>query len=190
MKKISLLGIIAFALVLMPWTSASVGVGMSPTKIVIETYVGDVRNEEVSVFNPGDIPLDISLNAEGGIAPFTTFAVSSATVQPEPNHEQPIENGQRLMVTFKPTKQGVFTGTITAGGGPTQNSQFGGTVGVAAQVVMKVGPAKSLLDAVTTRQIIIAGSMVAVLILFIVLQKAGLSVSFKKKGRNRDFEDV
>ncbi len=95
MKKTSLLGIIVFALVIMPWVSASVGVGMSPTKIVIETYVGDVRNEEISVFNPGDIPLDISLNAEGGIAPFTSFAVSSTTVQPEPNHEQPIENGQR-----------------------------------------------------------------------------------------------
>lgn len=182
---------VLLVLFLLPATHASVvGLGMSPTKWVVNAAVGQETRLEGVVFNSGGEELGVSLNAEGDIAPFVSFPIGLFTVIPEPDQELPIENGQTFTVIIKPTKEGTFTGTVAAVGGPAQNSQFGGMVSVAAALLVTVGPPASPLDAITMQQMLIAGSAIAFLLLFVILKKVGLKLTFERKGKGRDLEDV
>ncbi|MEK6840081.1 MAG: hypothetical protein AABX72_04000 [Nanoarchaeota archaeon] len=168
-----------------PLTAADVGIGISPSKIIMSGVSGQVQETEILVFNTGDQTLKISMQAEGEIAAFTTFTTENVEVNPEPQpHELPIKNGKMVKIRFNPPPSGtekIYTGSIVASGGPGEGAQFGGTVGVASQVIFTATPAQSVFNFVTRQHILIAATALVIVLMFIILKKKGLKLSFKKQ---------
>lgn len=164
---------------------AEVGVGISPSKVVLQIEGGESLEQNFLVFNSGTHVMEISLKASEEIADITTIEPISEVVDPEPiPHELPIKNGKSFKVTFNPpaTRETVtYSGTISASGSPTEGSQFGGSVGVATYVEIIVTPTKSIFAFVTMAHIIIAIVLAVLILLLYFLKKAGLSIKFKKK---------
>lgn len=173
------------ALLSFPLTTADVGIGISPSKIIVSGASGQLQQTEVLVFNTGDQPLKISMQAEGEIAAFTTFSVQEIEINPEPQpHELPIKNGKVITVRFNPPPSGTtktYTGMIVAAGGPGEGAQFGGTVGVATQVVFTATPAQSAFNFITRQHVLIAATALIIVLMFIILKKKGLRLSFNKQ---------
>lgn len=163
---------------------ADVGVGISPSKIVLQIEGGSFKELDLLIFNSGDDAMDISFNIEGEIAKFTTFDQKSILVEPEPKpHTLPIKNGKKLIVKFIPpvskeTKK--YIGSISATGTPTSDSQFGGSVGVASQVELIVTPTSSIFEFISFNHLIFIGIFLLLVILILVLKKAGLKIKFEK----------
>lgn len=164
---------------------ASVGVGISPSKVVLQVEGGKVQEIDLLIFNSGDIPLEISLSSEGDIAKFTQIEPGSVIVEPEPQpHALPIKNGKTFIVKFTPPATGEvkkYTGTISATGSPTAGSQFGGSVGVATRVELMVTPTKSIFAFITTEYLIIAGAIILLIIIILLLRRAGFRLKFERK---------
>jgi len=164
---------------------AEVGVGMSPSKIVLQIEGGTSQDFEFLVFNSGDYPLDISLGSDGDISKFTKVETSGVTLQPEPKpHELPIKNGQNFKVTFTPPVSGetkVYTGTINAAGSPAKGAQFGGSVGVAALAQIIVVPPTSIFSYITpTYQAIILIAAIILAVMFL-MKRAGFKISVQRQ---------
>jgi len=188
----ALLIIFCLSLVVIQSVSADVGVGISPSKFLLEMPGGKTQQHEILIFNPGDGPLKVSLNIEGEIAEFTTVSPESEVLSPEPiPHERPIKNGKKFIVKFSPPASRfvkTYTGSISATGGPS-GGQFGGNVGVATIVELTVTPPRSFLDYITKTHVIIAGMIILFILLLVVLRKAGLKISFDKKNLKKSNRD-
>jgi|TARA_B100000315_G_C14535885_1_gene568405 hypothetical protein len=169
--------------------SAEVGVGISPSKIVEQIQSGEDSSYEFLVFNTGDIPIDIKIVVEGDIADFTTAEPKKKIVQPEPRPiALPIKNGETFIVTFNPPSKGKevrYEGSISAIGTLISGSSFGGSVGVASKVELIVIPPKSIFAFITLTHWIIFGIIVLLILIFWVLKKEGLSISFKNKKKKK-----
>src|SRR3989338_9394761 len=163
---------------------ADVGVGVSPSKTVIQVEGGEVHELTLLVFNSGDDPLEITLSTEGNIASFTTVETKKILVDPEPKpHELPIKNGKEVKVRMKPpatSKPVTYTGTINAVGSVATGQQFGGSVGVATQIEVQVTPSKSFWAFVTTTHLLIGAILLVLLALFLLLRRMGLHIRFEK----------
>jgi hypothetical protein len=183
MKKYILL-ILALTLIL-PFVSANVGVGVSPTKIVMQVESGKQTSIDLLVFNPGDNPLDIRLSGEGDIMKYISLDDKKVSLEPEPQpHALPIRNGQTLPVIFKAPsvhQATTYKGTLSATGTLTEGSQFGGSVGVATQVEITVLPSKSILSYLNNTYTYAVIGVFALVIAVVALKRAGLNVSFRKK---------
>jgi hypothetical protein len=170
------------------FVAAQVGVGMSPSKIVLEGTSGDVLEQSVLVFNSGDQLMKLRFSADGEIASFTTFSQQELTVEPEPQpHALPIKHGQSFTAQFKLPVSGAtkkYSGTISASGGPTAGSQFGGTVGVGALVEIIVHPPASPLAFVTGQHLLIGVVVVIVILVLVFLRKAGWKMKFEPKKKD------
>lgn len=120
---------------------SEVGVGISPSKVIIKESSGSFHELEFLVYNTGSNPLNISLSAEGDIANFTEFEYKSYIVQPEPKpHKFPIKNGQKIKVNLKipnVNTDSKYLGEIVATGS-SAGSQFSGKVSVATEVQIDV----------------------------------------------------
>ncbi len=164
---------------------ANVGIGTSPSKLVLQVQSGQETTVEILVFNPGDQELKVSFTAEGDIAPFTMFSEEIVEIDPEPQpHALPIKNGKTIQVTFKPPASAqtrIYTGALSATGGPTEDAQFGGAVGVATLVTLTATPPPSVLNFITKQHLIIAATLIIVLLMFIILKKKGLKLTFEKQ---------
>lgn len=181
--------IILAIILILPLVNASIGIGISPSKINLQIESGKTQEIELLVFNTGDKILDIGLNVEGDIKEFTTIEPSSLSVEPEPApQELPIKNGKTFKIKFNPSavfNDKKYTGKITATGSSGSGSQFGGNVGVATQVELLVTPSKSILAFLTETNLIIVGVIVLAIILIILiiyfLKKSRLRIRFEKK---------
>jgi len=164
---------------------ANIGLGTSPSKVVLQVQSGQETSVEILVFNPGDQKLKVSFAAEGDIAPFTTFSEESVEITPELQpHTLPIKNGKTTRVTFKPPaspQTKTYLGALSATGGPTEDAQFGGAVGVATLVTLTATPPPSVLDYITAQHIIIGATAIIILLMFIILKKRGLKLTFEKE---------
>ncbi len=186
-KRLSLLGILLLAsLIFSNLIYADFGVGISPTRIVIEIQAGEPHQLSLLVFNSGDEQMNISVTASGEIEEFTKIEPGYGLIEPEPKpHAMPIKNGQNFIVTFDPASNRdikTYTGSISAIGTPLAGSQLGGSVGVATQVEIRVLPPKSIFAFVKPLHIIILVIVALIVILFFTLWKMGLKISFQKKG--------
>ena len=173
-------------------TNADVGVGISPSKFIVAVPGGQTQDFEMIVYNPGTDSLEVGIEIEGEISKFTTVEPMRAVIRPEPApHERPIKNSKRFKVTFSPppsTKPKVYKGSIAASGGPA-GGQFGGRVGVASLVELTVPPPIRFWDYITRTHIMIAGIILGILVLILVLRKAGLRLRFENKKRLDSDED-
>jgi hypothetical protein len=161
---------------------ADVGVGISPTKVVLQFEGGGESQFSLLVFNSGDSNLKISLSADGEIAKFISFSPAEEEIEPEARpHALPIKNGKNFVVTFdaprvsRPTK---YTGTISATGTPGEGSQFGGSVGVATQVEITVVPAESLFQRIPPVYLYVAAGIVALVVIVFALRRMHMHISF------------
>lgn len=174
MKKMSAIIFVLIGLLCASLANASVGIGISPSKIVIQVEEGQMQEIGLLVFNSGDKPMEINVASEGDIAAFTEIPQASKVIEPEPSpHSLPIKNGQSFSIKFSPPTTGeqkTYTGVVSASGSPTAGSQFGGSVGVAAEVVLIVKPAaqKPLFSSLMTPPVIVA-LLVAVLAVAVLL---------------------
>ena len=182
-----ILALVLFSFVSVGIVYAAVGVGVSPSKIVLQIEGGKPQEIDFLVFNSGDSPLEISLSSEGDIAEFTEIEPKSVVVEPEPQpHELPIKNGKTFMVKFTPPATGEvrkYIGTISATGNPSAGSRFGGSVSVAAQVELTVTPSASIFAFITTTHLIIAGMIILLTTIVLLLKKSGLKLKLEKKER-------
>lgn len=164
---------------------AAVGVGISPTKVIFQVEGGKNQVLELLVYNTGDSPMEVKLTADDNLASITNIRPSSMIITPEPiPHEFPIKNGRKFVVEFTPPvtrKDIVYTGSISAIGANAGNSQFGGSVGVATQVELRVTKTRSQLDFITAQQIIIGSLIVLIIIIIILIKKAGFRLKLEKK---------
>ena len=183
MKKIIFL--LIFFILIFDIAYADVGVGLSPSRVVLEVEGGKTQQIDLLVFNSGDYPMEISLNSEGDIADFTEIEPKSITVEPEPKPQSlPIKNGKTFIVRFKPPatrEKKTYEGTISATGKPTGGSSFGGSVGVATKVELIVTPTVSMFAFITITHILIAGIIILLIIIILLLRKAGFSFKIEKK---------
>ena len=121
-QTIAILAIILVALSFQA-AYAAVGVGISPSKMVLELESGQTKTVDLLVFNTGDNSMEISMSVEGDIKQFTQITPEKLPVAPEPKpHALPIKNGQSFTITFTApagTAAGKYTGTIAAPGSPS-----------------------------------------------------------------------
>lgn len=181
--KLFLLSLV-LVILFMNVASASVGVGISPSKMRQQIVAGETLVQEILIFNTGSDAMEITLIAEGEIKAFTEIEESALIVEAEPNDELPIENGKIFTVTFSPPRSGsekTFTGTLSANGKGTGESQFGGNVKVSSNVEIVVVPAKSIFARLTNTHYLIIGILFALVLLVIFLKKSGISIKFNKK---------
>lgn len=184
MKNILQISIISILCLVMSLhgAMADVGVGISPTKVVLQFESGRESQFSLLVFNSGDSNLEISLSADGEIAKLVSVSPTEENIEPEPRpHALPIRNGKNFVVTFdaprvsRPTK---YTGTISAVGTPGEGSQFGGSVGVATQVEITVVPSESLFKRIPAVYLYVAVGILALVVIIFVLRKMHMHVSF------------
>ncbi|MBI4739171.1 hypothetical protein HY772_06465 [Candidatus Woesearchaeota archaeon] len=185
-NKILIIGVLVLVILTsIQIVHAAVGVGISPSKIVLQIEGGKMQEIDLLVFNSGDSPLEISLSSEGDIVKFTEIEPKSVVLEPEPQpHALPIKNGRTFIVKFTPPAMGEvkkYTGTISATGKPAAGSQFGGSVGVATQVELIVTPPASIFAFITTTHLIIAGIIILIIIIILLLKKSGFRLKIEKK---------
>lgn len=165
---------------------AEIGVGVSPSKIVLQIEGGKTDSTNLLVFNSGDHTIDISLKAEGDIAEFVQIDPVIQTIDPEPKpHALPIKNGKNFKLTFSPPTTNIkktYTGMISAIGGSAETSQFGGSVGVATQVEIRTTPTISKFAFINITHLLIIGIIICIVLAGYMLKKSGLEITFKKKG--------
>lgn len=181
--------VVAFSLFSVSLVSAAVGVGLSPSRVNLQVVGGEMLELDLLVFNTGDSTMDLGIVVEGAIKDFTVVDLSSLSIDPEPKpHELPIKNGRTFNVKFNPPvsrKIVTYTGTIVAVSGTSGESQFGGSVGVATQVILTVVPPKSFFDYIELIHLIIAGFIIAIIVVIVLLKKSGFTIKFEKKGVKR-----
>lgn len=184
-KMLLMFAFVLFVIISANLAYADVGIGVSPSKIVLQVEGGKTQEISLLVFNSGDNSMEISVTSEGEIEKFTQIEPNSIVVEPEPKpHVLPIKNGKSFVVRFTPpatsdTKK--YTGTISATGSPGAGSQFGGSVGVATQVELIVTPTTSIFAFLTATHIIAICAIVALIIIVLLLRRAGLIIQFKRK---------
>lgn len=177
--------LLTFVLVIlfMNVASASVGVGISPSKMRQQIVAGETFTQEILIFNTGSEAMEITLVAEGEIKAFTEIEESAIIVEAEPDDELPIENGKIFTVIFSPPRSGtekIFTGTLSAIGSGAGDSQFGGNVAVSSKVELIVVPADSIFARLTNTHYIILGSILGLLLLIFILRKLGIKIKIDK----------
>ncbi|MDP3741963.1 MAG: hypothetical protein Q8R15_01475, partial [Candidatus Micrarchaeota archaeon] len=64
--------------------SADVGIGVSPSRIVMQVEGGQTQEVQLLFFNTGDDSIQVSVGIDGSIAPFTQVFPAIETVEPEP----------------------------------------------------------------------------------------------------------
>ena len=183
MKKIYSIFVLAFvSLVLAMPAFSNVGIGVSPSRIILQADAGSTQEIELLVFNTGDTPLDATISFEGDIAQFSTSSPEKYTIQPEPvPHALPIKNGVTYIVKIKlPNEAGkTYKGTIAATGSLVSGSQFGGSVGVATQIEITTSPAKSF--TIDTIYLIAIAIIIALIIIILLVKKSGISFKVERK---------
>ena len=164
---------------------ASVGLGISPSRMIEEIPSGETTQYEFLVFNTGDDLIEVNLVVEGDFVDFTEFSHETLTLEPEPKpHELPIKNGETILVSFTPpasSKSKEYIGSIAIVGSPATGSTFGGSVGVSTRVTLITIPPKSIFSYITTKHLIYSGIIVLLIVIFFLLKRAGLKIEFKKK---------
>lgn len=182
--KLGLFGVLVFVLMLNV-VSASVGVGISPSKMKEQLIAGQSYTYDILIFNTGSNELEISLAALGELKGFTKVEPTSLVIQPEPEpQELPIKNGQYFKVTFSPPRSGkeiTYSGTLSASGSASPDSQFGGNVGVSSQVELVVLPPQSIFSRLTTTHYIIIGVVLLIILFILIIKKLGIQISVGAK---------
>ena len=173
---------------IIPLADAEVGVGISPSRAVLQIEGGKTQDLSLLVFDSGDGQIKISMSAEGSIADFTKFNFNNVVLEPEPKpHALPIKNGKNIIATFSPpvtseTKK--YVGTIAASGSPAGNSQFGGGVGVAAQIEITVTPTQSVLAFIPPLYFFILLIIILIIAIVFLLKRAGFELKLERKTKD------
>jgi len=179
-----LLGLMVVVLIFgMSFASASVGVGLSPSKMREHLTSGQSYTYDILVFNTGSDNMDITLSATGEIAEFVEIVENKMIVFPEPNDELPIENGRTFKVVINAPRTGtekIFKGKIVATGSGAGDSQFGGNVAVSSQIELVVTPSKSIFAKLNTIHYVILGLVLFIILMIVLIRKSGIKISFDK----------
>ncbi len=189
MKLTRLLPSLLLFILVVNLASASVGVGMNPAKASLVLEGGKTQTMEVTVFNTGDTPLEISLQAEGDIAPYVDFEPKSVVVDPEPvPHTLPVKNGKIFTVKFTPpaSSQVVsYSGDIAATAFVSNGNNFPGTVGTAMLVEATVNPPlplKGVLGVLTVQQLVLVAAIIPMILsVFLLIRQSSKKKKSKKK---------
>ena len=83
--KLGVITILMLVSVNLCLVSASVGVGLSPSKMNLQVVGGEMQEIDLLVFNSGDNPMELKMVIEGDIAEFTTTDPESLSVNPGEN---------------------------------------------------------------------------------------------------------
>ncbi len=168
---------------------ASIGVGISPSKIFDKIESKQEKNYTFIIYNTGDIPLNIKLSSSDGITGIAKFYPQEAILQPEPEpHRLPPVNGKTITVTIKaPVERATKTivGHVVATAGSVPGSSFGGSGAVASRVELEISPPKHIWDYLTEKQVIMGSIGVLLLIILvvttIVMRKKGLKIAIVRE---------
>lgn len=167
-KKTLLLLLVLFILS-SPFTLASVGLGISPSRMEHRVEGGKTFETEYLVYNSGTIDIIARFNAEGDITPYVTFEEQDMSLLSEPEpHRFPPVYGKRFKVKYSPPPTSTahqLTGYIVASGGPAQGSQLGGNVAVAMRMTLNVDKTKRFWNYITPVQWTIGGITAGILLL-------------------------
>jgi len=185
MKKILTLLILILAAILMSSIAyAAVGVGISPSKMVLQVEGGKTQQMEILVYDTGDYPMNLNIGVEGDLAEITQIEPTAVYVDPEPKPiVMPIKNGKKVTITFIPPATRtprIYTGKVTAAGG-VASGQFGGSVGVATLVELRVTKTPSIFAFITSTHILVAGIILGVIIIILLLWRLGLKIEFRRR---------
>jgi len=165
--------------------SADVGLGISPSKIRDQVNSGETYSIDVLVFNTGSNLANVTLSYSGDLSDMVQISPSSQEIESEPvPHEFPIKNGKVFKVTFKiPTSSSEksYKGVLSAVGGSSSGTNFGGSVGVSSQIELVSIPSNSFFSSIPLYVYIVLGGIVLLILIIFLLKKAGLNIEFKKK---------
>ena len=182
-KIILLTFVFVFILSNLSLVYGDVGVGISPSKMILEIEAGKSQQLDILVYNTGDNTLDVTMDIDGEIQSFTKIEKNRFTIEPEPKpHEFPIKNGVHTTAVFSPPgglKPKTYKGMISAGGGP-YGGQFGGRVSVASQIEIIVRAPKSIFSYITTTHLLIVGIVILLALIIWFLKRMGLKFRFEK----------
>lgn len=180
MKKITII-IIGMLLLNLALVNASIGVGISPSKIFDVLESKERRNYTFIIYNTGNIDVKARMSLTDDIEKWDVkFYPEEFILKPEPEpHRLPPANGQTVTVSLKSpvSKAKKFTGHVVASAGPSDGSSFGGSGAVASRIELEILPPKHFWDYWTKKQVI-TGSAVTTLVLLMLI---GLFI-MKKKG--------
>ncbi len=164
---------------------ASVGIGISPAKVVDIINGGTEKSYEYTVYNTGDMNVTAKLEASDELKKYVKFSPVEVDLQPEPEpHRLPPVNGKKIIMILMAPKRAVnITGSVVA----SVNPGFGGLIttgAVASRFILEVRPRDNYFNMLTRKQIT---GMTAVLVTLMLLA-ANIWYILKRKGiikRNR-----
>jgi len=189
MKKTLIISIAIFFLINLAIVSASIGIGVSPSKVYDKMQSKQEKNFTFSIYNTGDITLKAKMSASEEMNNMVTFYPEEITIEPEPEpHRLPAVNGKNVIVTLKApvtNKIRKITGHIVATAGSGGGSTFGGSGAVASRFELEISPPTHFWEYWTRTQVTI-GSIIIALVLglltaILIMKKKGLSVGLIKK---------
>lgn len=164
--------------------SADVGLGISPSKIRDPVISGETYSIEILIFNTGSEEMDITLSYVGDLSDSVVISPSSQIIQPEPvPHEFPIKNGKLFEITFKipsSSSEKTYKGVISAIGGGSGGSNFGGSVGVSSEIEMVSVPSSSFFSLIPSYAYFVLGGIVLLIVIVLLLKKMGFKIEFNK----------
>ncbi len=187
MNKI--LFIVGMFLVCISLVSASIGVGISPSKVLDQVVSKQEKNYTFTIYNTGDIPVLIKMSASDELEGKVRFYPEELSLLPEPEpHRLPPVNGKDIIVTVKaPVSHDLkkITGHIVATAGAAPGSSFGGSGAVASRFELMIGPPKYFWDYMTDKQILLANLVILlIIIIFIarwIMKKKGIHFALVKE---------
>ena len=187
MNKILL--IVGMFLISISLVSASIGVGISPSKVSDQVVSKQEKNCTFTIYNTGDIPVLIKMSASDELEGKVKFYPEELSIIPEPEpHRLPPVNGKDVIVTVKaPVSRDLkkITGHIVATAGAAPGSSFGGSGAVASRFELQISPPKHFWDYMTDKQIILVNLLILlVIIIFIVrwlMKKKGIHFALVKE---------
>jgi ABC-type sugar transport system permease subunit len=173
--------------------SASVGMGISPSRTEYRIEGGKTLETTYMVYNTGTDDLIARFSADGDIKPYVQFVEKDVYLQKEEDITKfPPPNAKRFTVRYTPpttSKSKRITGFVVASGGPGAGSTLGGNVAVAMRVDILIEPTKRFWDYITNTQWIVGSSILAVLFISILLvtiaRKKGISLKIELNRKSR-----
>ena len=169
--------------------SASIGVGISPSKVNDRIGSKEEKNYTFIIYNTGNTNVLIKMGSSDGIDGKAKFYPSELTLIPEPEpHRLPPVNGKEVIVTIKAPVTGSlkkFVGYVVATAGAAPGSSFGGSGAVASRFELEVTPAKYFWDYMSTLQIVLSILVIlliiSIIIIRMIMKKKGIHFGFVKE---------
>jgi hypothetical protein len=168
------------------WAQA-IGIGMSPASITLRGYSGQKIYYDFLIYNPGDVTVLVTIEAEGEIADFVDIPMEAIHVEPEPKPAKlPPVRGRIVRVWFNVppvTEPTTFEGRISAIASPAEGI-VGGIFKTSSLVTFHAEPSPvvfwRVLWGYITSPIFIAFIIIIILIIFYWAKKKFKIVVVKK----------